>query len=64
MLEQHEPGPVPAGELGPDLGTAGSMCSGLDFADVMIRDWPGDNGTELSGAPGGDYTDFSEIVVG
>jgi subtilisin family serine protease len=36
---------------------------GLDFADVMIRDWPGDNGVEPSTPPGGDFSDFSDLVV-
>ena len=36
---------------------------GLDLADVMIRDWPGDNGIEPSAAPGGDYWDSSDVVV-
>jgi hypothetical protein len=35
----------------------------LDFADVMIRDWSGDNGGEPSMPPGGDYWDFSDVVV-
>jgi hypothetical protein len=40
-----------------------NVFHGLDFADVMIRDWPGDNGIEPSSAPAGDFTDFSDIVV-
>jgi hypothetical protein len=35
----------------------------LNFADVMIRDWSGDTGAEPSMPPGGDYWDFSDIVV-
>ena len=35
----------------------------LDFADVMIRDWPGDTGDEPSTPPGGNFWDFSDIVV-
>ena len=35
----------------------------VDFADVMIKDWTGDDGTEPSTPPGGDFWDFSDIVV-
>mgnify|MGYP001014329895 CR=1 FL=1 len=35
----------------------------LDFADVMIRDYPADVGAEPSTPPGGDFWDFSDIVV-
>jgi subtilisin family serine protease len=35
----------------------------LDFADAMIRDYPADAGIEPSTPPGGDFWDFSEIVV-
>jgi hypothetical protein len=35
--------------------------SAIDFADVMIRDWQGDNGEEPSTA--GNFWDFSDIVV-
>jgi subtilisin family serine protease len=35
----------------------------LDYADVMIKDYPGDTGTEPSTPPGGNYWDFSDIVV-
>jgi hypothetical protein len=48
----------------PELGYGRiNVFRGLDFADVMIRDWPGDAGTEPSAPPGGDFTDFSDIVV-
>jgi Subtilase family len=40
-----------------------NVFHGLNFADVMIRDWPGDNGVEPSTPPGGDFTDFSDLVV-
>jgi subtilisin family serine protease len=40
-----------------------SVFHALDFADVMIRDWPGDAGTEPSSPPGGDFWDQSDIVV-
>jgi hypothetical protein len=35
----------------------------LDCADVLIKDWPGDTGIEPSTPPGGDFWDFSDIVV-
>lgn len=35
----------------------------LNFADVMIRDWSGDNGVEPSTPPGGNFWTFSDIVV-
>jgi subtilisin family serine protease len=35
----------------------------LDFADVFIKDWPGDTGTEPSSPSGGDFWDFSDIVI-
>ncbi len=54
----------PNGTRTPELGYGRiDVFHSLDFADVMIRDWPGDNGAEPSTPPGGDYTDFSDIVV-
>jgi len=35
----------------------------LDFADVLIRDWPGDTGVEPSSPPGGNFWNFADIVV-
>jgi subtilisin family serine protease len=35
----------------------------LDFADTMIKDWPGDNGIEPSSPAGGNFWDFSDIVT-
>ena len=35
----------------------------LDIADLMIKDWAGDDGIEPSTPPGGDFWDFSDIVV-
>jgi subtilisin family serine protease len=35
----------------------------LDFADVLIKDWPGDTGVEPSTPPSGNYWDFSDIVI-
>ena len=40
-----------------------NMFRALDFADTSIRDWPGDNGIEPSSPPGGNFWDFSDIVV-
>jgi subtilisin family serine protease len=35
----------------------------LDFADLLIRDWPGDNGIEPSSSPGGNFWDYSDMVI-
>ncbi|MFT5823237.1 MAG: subtilisin family serine protease [Crocinitomix sp.] len=35
----------------------------LNFADVMIKDWASDDGTEPSTPPGGNFWTFSDIVV-
>ena len=35
----------------------------LDLGDVMIADWPGDNGVEPSTPPGGVYWTTSDLVV-
>ena len=35
----------------------------LDCADILIKDWSGDLGAEPSSPPGGDFWDFSDIVV-
>jgi subtilisin family serine protease len=35
----------------------------LDHADLMIRDWPGDVGTEPSAPTGGNFWNFADIVV-
>ena len=40
-----------------------NMFRALDFADVLIADWAGDNGVEPSSPPGGDFWDFSDIVI-
>jgi subtilisin family serine protease len=40
-----------------------NVLRALDFADLFIKDWPGDNGVEPSSPPGGDFWDFSDIVV-
>ena len=54
----------PNGTRTPELGYGRiEVFHSLDFADVMIRDWPGDDGVEPSTPPGGDFTDFSDLVV-
>jgi subtilisin family serine protease len=35
----------------------------LDYSNIMIKDWPGDTGTEPSTPPGGVFWDFSDLVV-
>jgi subtilisin family serine protease len=40
-----------------------SMFRALDFADVLIKDWPDDDGAEPSAPPGGDFWSSSDIVV-
>jgi Subtilase family len=39
------------------------VLRGLDFGDVMIRDYPTDVGAEPSTPPGGDFWDFSDICI-
>jgi subtilisin family serine protease len=54
----------PNGTRTPEMGYGRiDVFHSLDFADVMIRDWPGDDGVEPSSPPGGDFTDFSDLVV-
>jgi hypothetical protein len=40
-----------------------NVLRALDNADVMLKDWAGDIGTEPSVPPGGNFWDFSDIVV-
>ncbi|MCW3476398.1 S8 family serine peptidase [Rhodovastum sp. RN2-1] len=40
-----------------------NLYRALDFADVLIKDYPADNGVEPSTPPGGDFWDFSDMVV-
>lgn len=40
-----------------------NMFRALDEADVFIRDYPADSGIEPSSPPGGDFWDFSDVVV-
>ncbi len=48
----------------PDVGYGRiNVCHALNFADVMIKDWPDDDGTEPSNPPGGNFWDTSDIVI-
>ncbi len=40
-----------------------NVYQALDFADVFIKDYSGDSGAEPSTPPGGDFWDFSDIVI-
>ena len=40
-----------------------NVLRALDFADVMIKDYPSATGIEPSTPPGGNFWDFSDIVV-
>lgn len=40
-----------------------SVRKALDLADLIIRDWPGDTGTEPSAPSGGNFWNFSDVVV-
>lgn len=40
-----------------------NVLAALDYADLMIRDWSGDDGTEPSAAPGGNFWSYSDMVV-
>jgi subtilisin family serine protease len=40
-----------------------NVLRALDLADVMIRDYSADNGTEPSTPPGGDFWDYSDIAI-
>jgi Subtilase family len=41
-----------------------NVFKALDLGDVMIADWPLDNGVEPSTPPGGDFFTRSDIVIG
>ena len=54
----------PAGTRYPELGYGRlSAFHAVDFGDVMIADWPGDDGIEPSTPPGGVYWETSDLVV-
>jgi subtilisin family serine protease len=40
-----------------------NVLRALDLGDVFIKDWPSDDGREPSTPPGGNFWDFSDIVV-
>lgn len=40
-----------------------NVGKGLDFADVYIKDFPGDTGVEPRNPPGGDFWDYGDLVV-
>lgn len=40
-----------------------NVLRSLDYADVMIKDWPGDTGTDPSIPPQGNFWDFSDIAI-
>ena len=54
----------PNGSRHPEMGYGRlNAFRALDLGDVMIRDWPGDDGVEPSTPPGGDFYSFSDIVI-
>lgn len=54
----------PSGSWNPYMGYGRiNVFHALNCADVMIRDWAGDDGLESSSPPGYNYWDFSDIVI-
>ena len=54
----------PSGSRHPEMGYGRlNAYRALDLGDVMIRDWPGDDGIEPSTPPDGDFYSFSDIVI-
>ena len=54
----------PSGSRHPEVGYGRlNVFRALDFGDVMIRDWPGDDGIEPSTPPGGNFFGYSDIVI-
>jgi subtilisin family serine protease len=54
----------PSGSWNPYMGYGRiNVFHALNCADVMIRDWAGDDGLESSSPPGYNYWDSSDIVI-
>jgi subtilisin family serine protease len=54
----------PNGSRHPEMGYGRlNAFRALDLGDMMIRDWPGDDGIEPSTPPGGDFYTTSDIVI-
>lgn len=53
-----------AGTRHPEMGYGRlNAFRALDLGDVMIADWPGDDGLEPSTPPGGDFWSSSDLVI-
>ncbi len=54
----------PEGSRHPEMGFGRlNAFRALDLGDVMIADWPGDDGIEPSTPPGGDFWSSSDLVI-
>ena len=54
----------PSGTRHPQMGYGRlNAFRALDLGDVMIADWPGDDGIEPSTPPGGDFWSSSDLVI-